>query len=152
MAKVFWVVIVVCVVGSFVWLADYKDKLKKQPIYVEHLNEAPVVEIPYPTEEGWFDKITQFSKDYAYPTEEFSLLVDFVDPNQKQIPQRLLINAIDSFKFLCVSEVLREKNVEFAYSKNHNSVDVIIYLPYDYTKAQNLIQELKYYDIAFTYK
>ena len=151
--KIFWVILIAGIVGgSFGWLIYYKGTIDKQPLFVKHLNEAPIAEAPQPIMEGWFDKITRFSKDYAYPAEELNVLVDFIDPSQNPVPQRLLINAIDRYRFLCVSEVLRSQNVEFAYSKNYNRVDIIVYLPHDYIKSQNLMQELRYYDVAYTYK
>ena len=75
-----------------------------------------------------------------------------MDPNIQAIPEKLFVAAVDSFLFSCLNELLKDREVEFAYSKNSNVIDLVIYLPKEYTKAQNLIQELQYYEIPYTYQ
>ena len=138
--------------GSLAWLSHYKDTLAKNGIVLKFFNEAPIAKSPEDTSEHWFDNAKNFRKSYTYPAQEFEVFVDFINPEIPPVPQKLLITAINPYYLACLNEVLKAQNIHFAYSKNHNSTDIIIYLPKEHKKATNLIQELRYYEIPFTYQ
>lgn len=152
-AKSIWIVLIasVFVGGSIGWLLHYKSEVLSKELVFNFLTDAPVAKAPIPTKENWLDNLKHFNKAYSYPAQEFEAFVDFVDPVIKDVPQKLFISAVDEYLFFCLNEIFKQKNVEFAYSKNTNSIDLVVYIPKEYLKAQNLIQELQYYEIPYTY-
>ncbi len=138
-----------CSLGLFLYF--YKT-FTQQKFTIKHIIEAPIASSPKESQKNWFDRITTFNTSYTYPSKEFDVMIDFIDPNTKYIPEKLLISAIDKYKFACINEFLKSQNINFAYSKNHNSVDIIIYLPKEYAQSKSLIHNLNYYDIDFAYQ
>lgn len=153
-SKIIWLVLTISVFigASLGWLFHYKDSVSKEHITFNFFNEAPLAQAPKTTRDSWLDNARNFNKSYSYPAQEFEVFVDFMDPNIQAIPEKLFVAAVDSFLFSCLNELLKDRKVEFAYSKNSNVIDLVIYLPKEYTKAQNLIQELQYYEIPYTYQ
>lgn len=138
--------------GSFGWLLYYKTQVGARQVDVEFATEAPVALAPNLTKDNWLDNLKNFNKAYSYPAHEFDIFVDFVDPDIQAIPQKIFIAAVDRYLFFCLNELFKQKNIEFAYSKNSNSIDLIVYIPKEYLKAQQLIKELQYYEVPYTYQ
>lgn len=152
--KAIILVLFACVLigGSIGWLFYYESKVKATHIGFEFATEAPVATMPNPTKDNWLDNLKHFNKAYSYPAQEFEIFVDFVDPEIKAIPQKIFISAVDQYLFFCLNELFKQRNIEFAYSKNTNSIDLVVYIPEEYIKAQQLIKELQYYEVPYTYQ
>lgn len=152
-ARLIWAILIISVFvgGSIGWLLHYKTNIMEKEVVFDFITDAPVAQAPIPTKENWLDNLKNFNKAYSYPAQEFEAFVDFVDPDTKNVPQKLFISAVDEYLFFCLNELFKQKNIEFAYSKNTNSIDLVVYIPKEYLKAQNLIKELQYYEIPYTY-
>lgn len=142
-------VLVGCSIG---WLVYYQNDVASQQVVFSFFNKEPNPKTPKPSNDNWLDNVKNFNKSYLYPAREFDVFIDFVDPDIKTIPQKLFIGSVDNYLFYCLNELFKARDIDFAYSKNSNSIDLIVYLPKEYTKAQGLIKELKYYEIPYVFQ
>ena len=100
--------------------------------------------IEVPKQQAWFDAIgTQ--EDFAYPVTETEFTVKFLDPTQQKANNQVIIKDINEEMLFCLREVLKEKNVNFAYSKAQNKLDIIVYL--EDNRRPEMLKLLRYYGI-----
>ena len=100
--------------------------------------------IEVPKQQAWLDAIgTQ--EDFAYPVTETEFSVKFLDPTQQKANNQVIIKDINEEMLFCLREVLKEKNVNFAYSKAQNKLDIIVYL--EDNRRPEMLKLLRYYGI-----
>lgn len=153
MKLVLGVVLFSIVVGcSIGWILYEKNKMSALNIEVPYYTNQPNPKVLKQTEKHWLDSAKDLDSNNVYPAQEFEVFIDFIDSSKQNVAKKLLIQAITKDEYMCLSEVLKEKNINFAYNNNQNHIDIIIYLPNDFKTSQNLMKELSYYDIAYIQK
>lgn len=101
-------------------------------------------------EDSWLSSLLKSPKSYAYPATEMKVNVNFKSLEEKSDSTELVVKNLDDYKFFCLNEVLKEKEIEYAYEQAGNLVNIIIYLPNKGSRKEQIIQELKYYEIQYT--
>lgn len=141
-------ILVVLISFSFYILFTYYKHLPKKDYQVEHHNiESKKNNVEQ--EKSWLDFLLKKPSSYSYPATEMKLIVDFKKHGEASENPILIVNNLDDYKFFCLDEVLKQKKIEFAYSKTNDSLNMIIYLPKDTKIQHSLMNELKYYEIKY---
>ncbi|RDU64161.1 hypothetical protein [Helicobacter sp. MIT 14-3879] len=86
--------------------------------------------------------------NFSYPSPEVFITLDFSNVNKTDILQ--IIN-LDSYKLFCLKEILKSNNIKFTYIQNSNVATLEVAL-INLKQRQNLISELKRYNIAYHIK
>ncbi|WP_162982266.1 MULTISPECIES: hypothetical protein [Helicobacter] len=84
-------------------------------------------------------------KDFDYPILERQITLEFREHKQAQ---KLFVRNLDSYKFFCLHEILKEKRIDFATDKKGRTTTLIIYLP-NSPLRQAFLDDLRYYQIPY---
>ncbi|RAX54219.1 hypothetical protein CCY99_04195 [Helicobacter sp. 16-1353] len=86
--------------------------------------------------------------DFSYPISELAIILDFSNAKKTNI---LTIENLDSYKFFCLNEILKNNDIKFAYTKVADFVTLDVALNKEGLK-ETLINELKKYNISYHIK
>ncbi|WP_121036397.1 hypothetical protein [Helicobacter pylori] len=80
-----------------------------------------------------------------YPVIEHHFEVAFEE--KKREYSKLIIKDLEGYQFLCLKEILKKEQIDYAYDNTHNQSNLIIYL--DENKKERFLADLDYYKIRY---
>ncbi|WQV01952.1 hypothetical protein KVK74_05010 [Helicobacter pylori] len=80
-----------------------------------------------------------------YPVIEHHFEVPFEE--KKREYSKLIIKDLKGYQFLCLKEILKKEQIDYAYDNTHNQSNLIIYL--DENKKERFLADLDYYKIRY---
>ncbi len=80
-----------------------------------------------------------------YPVIEHHFEVPFEE--KKREYSKLIIKDLEGYQFLCLKEILKKEQIDYAYDNTHNQSNLIIYL--DENKKERFLADLDYYKIRY---
>ncbi|WQV00542.1 hypothetical protein KVK53_04880 [Helicobacter pylori] len=80
-----------------------------------------------------------------YPVIEHHFEVAFEE--KKREYSKLIIKDLKGYQFLCLKEILKKEQIDYAYDNTHNQSNLIIYL--DENKKERFLADLDYYKIRY---
>lgn len=96
---------------------------------------------------SWLYKLSSNDvENFAYPTPELSLSFAL---DGKQSINVIRMKDIDQYSFFCISEVLKNNKIDFAYKKDSKDITLEVVLD-NKNKKKQLMNELDKYNISYT--
>ncbi|WP_181230048.1 hypothetical protein [Helicobacter pylori] len=80
-----------------------------------------------------------------YPVIEHHFEIPFEE--KKREYSKLIIKDLKGYQFLCLKEILKKEQIDYAYDNTKNQPNLIIYL--DENKKERLLADLDYYKIRY---
>ncbi|GHS47277.1 hypothetical protein VN1165_12050 [Helicobacter pylori] len=80
-----------------------------------------------------------------YPVIEHHFEIPFEE--KKREYSKLIIKDLKSYQFLCLKEILKKEQIDYAYDNTKNQPNLIIYL--DKNKKERFLADLDYYKIRY---
>ncbi len=80
-----------------------------------------------------------------YPVIEHHFEVAFEE--KKREYSKLIIKDLEGYQFLCLKEILKKEQIDYAYDNTYNQSNLIIYL--DENKKERFLADLDYYKIRY---
>lgn len=134
-------------VASFILINIYikKFSINDRQIILSH-NQTTKDDTKTSNNKTWISILSSKNiTDFSYPSNELFITLDFSHTPKTHI---LTISNLDSYKFFCLNEILKNNNIQFAYQKKGNSLILKVALDNDNLKAK-LIDELRQYHISY---
>ncbi|GHQ18519.1 hypothetical protein VN0283_11360 [Helicobacter pylori] len=80
-----------------------------------------------------------------YPVIEHHFEIPFEE--KKREYSKLIIKDLKGYQFLCLKEILKKEQIDYAYDNTKNQANLIIYL--DKNKKERFLADLDYYKIRY---
>ncbi|WP_001211378.1 hypothetical protein [Helicobacter pylori] len=80
-----------------------------------------------------------------YPVIEYHFEIPFEE--KKREYSKLIIKDLKGYQFLCLKEILKKEQIDYAYDNTKNQANLIIYL--DKNKKERFLADLDYYKIRY---
>ncbi|GAA7597182.1 hypothetical protein HpMMM16_06800 [Helicobacter pylori] len=97
------------------------------------------------------DRNNAFSQNFDaqeiinYPVIEHHFEIPFEE--KKREYSKLIIKDLKGYQFLCLKEILKKEQIDYAYDNTKNQPNLIIYL--DENKKERFLADLDYYKIRY---
>lgn len=136
--------------------ASKNNNIKKQSLSTSNLNipskdEVDLKKLQSIKDNTWVTSSnSNIDTSFQYPVNLLNINIDVKAKNElKKDYTKVFVKDLDDYKFFCLNEILRQKDIEFSYYKNNNTLDLLIFMP-DETQRNELLNDFKYYQISYT--
>ncbi len=147
-------IFILSIVSMTIYLVnDFRSIISPETIALESIRDKEVEEIK-PKEYIWIEGIVKREqKEYSYAATELDIRLDYQDAmkNRDYKHYRIDVENLDSYKFFCINQVLKSKNILYSYYK----VDGLIKIAISESNRDLLndaLKEIKKYKIDYTIK
>ena len=99
----------------------------------------------------WVNNSYEVAKttDYQFPANVLDIDIEVKRAEDLRVdPTRVLVKDLDDYKFFCLSEILRQRQVDFSYFKNQQSLDLLLFVPNEASRNE-LLKDFDYYEISY---
>lgn len=131
--------------GAVVWIG-YLLRPSNEGVAVQ---AQKVAEQKPKTQEEWFYAMAK-NRDtsYSYPTNEMILKYNFKHGVE---PLRVFIDDLNEYRFYCLNQVLLENNIEYAYYRTDQVIQLVVFLN-DNNSQEKILKDFDYYQIKYSLK
>ena len=131
--------------GGIVWMSHlFKPSEQNPPL--EHSKE--LIQKPSTQEEWFYAMAKNRDTSYSYPTNEMVLKYNFKHGVE---PLRVFIDDLNEYRFYCLNQVLLENNIEYAYYKTDQVIQLVVFLN-DGNSQKKILEDFDYYQIKYSLK
>ncbi|NWF66719.1 MAG: hypothetical protein HXX81_04540 [Campylobacterales bacterium] len=101
------------------------------------------------SETNWLDKIAKKEiKDYSFAVNDISIKIALNEEIKFEEFFEIVVENIDEYKFFCLNQILKSKEIKFYLYKKLNFVKLIV-TTNDKNYLDTVLAELKRYDIEY---
>ncbi|GAA9668493.1 hypothetical protein HpVH110_13000 [Helicobacter pylori] len=115
---------------------------ENSPNEVSHNEKAPYNE---EDRNNTFSQNLDAQEVINYPVIEHHFEIPFEE--KKREYSKLIIKDLKGYQFLCLKEILKKEQIDYAYDNTKNQPNLIIYL--DENKKERFLADLDYYKIRY---
>ncbi|MEJ8599931.1 hypothetical protein MMN18_04380 [Helicobacter pylori] len=115
---------------------------ENSPNEISHNEKAPHNE---EDRNNAFSQNLDAQENINYPVIEHHFEIPFEE--KKREYSKLIIKDLKGYQFLCLKEILKKEQIDYAYDNTKNQPNLIIYL--DKNKKERFLADLDYYKIRY---
>lgn len=90
----------------------------------------------------------QSKKGFEYPVTELQIKLDLLQQLKDQTVYRVVIDDLDEYKFFCINQVLKAKDIKYSYFRSKGYIKLIVTAK-DEEYLKSVLLQLKEYNINY---